>query len=389
MPGGDQAGGMALDNEVGLFAIKSDVAQQLLQPFDAAHVRVDLMQLAPLALYNLARFDLLGNLPPENEYNRNESREWVCLLSMGTIATDAVFTDGFRIWQRNIPIGGNHFTQAISKELKLTFAKAEQMKRNAARNANAKLLYQAMRPVFNDFCSEVQRSIAFFTSVHRVAEVRKIHTFGPALSVPGMQVYLEKNLALPVQRADRISRQTGEDALPPELRERLPSLAVCYGLAVQGLKMGRLDINLLPEKRQRRQHWRSVLGLGRSLIAAVRGADSAMCAMLGKENTILHNFARFVLLLLLIAGAYWFLGRTPGPESGDTKPAGYETPANDPFSGAKREQDLRFRFRRARAALAACKARCRNERSRSCLVVCRRAASATRTASGNAPLCNA
>ena len=55
----------------------------------------------------------------------------VVVLSMGTETTDLVVTNGFRVWQRSIPLGGNHFTKQLTKELKLTFAKAEHLKRNA------------------------------------------------------------------------------------------------------------------------------------------------------------------------------------------------------------------------------------------------------------------
>ena len=47
------------------------------------------------------------------------------VISLGTDTTDLVMTNGYRVWQRSIPIGGNHFTKALTKELKLTFAKAE------------------------------------------------------------------------------------------------------------------------------------------------------------------------------------------------------------------------------------------------------------------------
>ena len=40
-----------------------------------------------------------------------EKNAAVVLLDMGADKTDLVITDGVRIWQRNVPIGGNHFTQ--------------------------------------------------------------------------------------------------------------------------------------------------------------------------------------------------------------------------------------------------------------------------------------
>ena len=82
-----------------------------------------------------------------------------------------MITNGYRVWQRSIPIGGNHFTKALTKELKLTFAKAEHLKRNAMKAENPKLVFQAMRPVFSDLVAEIQRSIGFFTSNNRTAKL--------------------------------------------------------------------------------------------------------------------------------------------------------------------------------------------------------------------------
>ena len=69
-----------------------------------------------------------------------------------------------------MPIGGNHFTRALTKELKLTFAKAEHLKRNATKAPDPKAVFTAMRGIFNDFASEVNRSIGFYSSVNRAGD---------------------------------------------------------------------------------------------------------------------------------------------------------------------------------------------------------------------------
>ena len=81
--------------------------------------------------------------------------ESIVLVSLGTDATDLVVTNGFKVWQRSVPLGGSHFTKALTKEMKLTFAKAEHLKRNATTAQDPKAVFQAMRPVFNDLQTEV------------------------------------------------------------------------------------------------------------------------------------------------------------------------------------------------------------------------------------------
>jgi type IV pilus assembly protein PilM len=92
-------------------------------------------------------------------------------LSIGTDASDLLVTNGFRVWQRSVPIGGNHFTRQLTKDLKLTFAKAEHIKKNAMQADDPKLVFQAMRPVFNDMVTEIQRSLSFYKSLNKKSEL--------------------------------------------------------------------------------------------------------------------------------------------------------------------------------------------------------------------------
>ena len=133
MGGGSEEEGFALETEIGLFAMKRDAVFRALEPFQKAGIEVDLVQLTPLALYNYVLFDQLRDLPPIEEYDPENPPESVVVVSLGTDSTDLVVTNGYRVWQRSVPLGGNHFTKALTKELKLTFAKAEHLKRNAAR----------------------------------------------------------------------------------------------------------------------------------------------------------------------------------------------------------------------------------------------------------------
>ncbi len=158
MGGGSEEEGFALETEIGLFAMKRDAVFRALEPFLKAGIEVDIVQLTPLALYNFVLFDQLRDLPSAEEYDPENPPESVVVVSLGTDATDLVVTNGYRVWQRSIPLGGSHFTKALTKELKLTFAKAEHLKRNATAATDPKAVFQAMRPVFSDLLTELQRS---------------------------------------------------------------------------------------------------------------------------------------------------------------------------------------------------------------------------------------
>jgi type IV pilus assembly protein PilM len=239
--------GFALETEVGLFAMKRDEVFRRLDPFRDTGIDIDFVQLTPLALYNYLLFDQIRDLPTAEEYDPDDPPESVVILSLGTDATDLVITNGFRVWQRSIPIGGNHFTKALTKEMKLTFAKAEHLKRNATAAADPKAVFQAMKPVFNDLLTELQRSISYFGNLDRNAKLGRIVALGNAMKLPGLRKYLSQSLGFEIERVEAYNGLTGPAVVSsPIFQENALCFGVCYGLVLQGLGLSGIHTNLLP-----------------------------------------------------------------------------------------------------------------------------------------------
>lgn len=225
--------------EVGLFAMKRDQINRAIQPLKNAGIEVDLVQMGPIALYNFANFD--------RKPVKGDNSGSVVYVDIGADNTDLIISDGTRIWQRNVPIGGNHFTRALTKELKLTFAKAEHLKRNATKAPDPRAVFTAMRGIFNDFSSEINRSIGFYSSVNRTAKISKVVGLGNGFKLPGLQKFLQQNLSYDVEKLESFEKLTGDEVITaPQFVENLPSFAIAYGLAVQGLGNASLKTNLLP-----------------------------------------------------------------------------------------------------------------------------------------------
>ncbi len=249
MPGSMVEEGYALESEVGLFAMKREQAYRQLAPFDAANIEVDIVQLAPLALYNMVAYDRMSERLDADMFDADNPPASSVLLSIGTDSSDLIVTNGFRIWQRSMPIGGNHFTRQLTKDLKMTFAKAEHLKRNAREAADPKLVFQTMRPVFNDLVTEVQRSIGFFRSIDKKAEINDLLITGNTVKMPGLAAYLGKNLGFEVHVLDRFNRLSGDDVLSiPTFRDNAPTFSVCYGLCLQGLGVSQVHATLVPRE---------------------------------------------------------------------------------------------------------------------------------------------
>jgi type IV pilus assembly protein PilM len=273
--GGGAVDGFALETEIGLFAMKRDVISRYLGYFAGSKTEIHLIQMSPLALVNFATYELLktpvptvpgapgamgapgaegapAETPPEEEANPTPRGKKRCtvVMDVGTDASNLVITDGGKIiWQRPIPLGGNNFTRALTKELKLTFAKAEHLKRNAAKSPDMASILKAIKPVLTDFVGEVQRSLGYFTNTHRDAHVAHLVGLGSAFKLPGLQKYLADKLSLEVKKPTKFEKLSGETVLnDPLFQENLLTYPVAYGLALQALGQARLVTNLLPKE---------------------------------------------------------------------------------------------------------------------------------------------
>lgn len=260
-------GGFAMETEIGLFAMKRDIINRHLAHYQGVKTEVHLVQMAPLALANYATYELLkkrgGDAPAEEggELPPGKKKRCVVILDIGTEGSNLLITDGAKvIWQRPVPLGGNNFTRVLTKEMKLTFAKAEHLKRNAAKSPDLAQILKALRPVLTDFVGEVQRSLGYFTNTHRDAHVAYMVGLGSAFKLPGLQKYLSEKLSLEVRKPATIDGVSGEAVLNDAVfQENALTFPVAYGLALQGLssletdpeqqkKYALLRTNLLPHE---------------------------------------------------------------------------------------------------------------------------------------------
>lgn len=234
-----------VENEIGLFAIKKDQVYRALQAFKDVKVEVHEVQMAPLAITNFLAFDVLGL----DRGGQSAAQDCVVAMDMGVDSTNLVVTDGGRvIWQRAIPIGGNHFTRALTREMKLTFAKAEHLKRNATKAEDPKKIFASMKPVFADFVGELQRSLSFFTNSHRNAQIKRMFGLGNAFRLTGLQKFVAQSMGVEVEKLESYSRLVGDEVKnSPVFVDNLLSFAVAYGLALQGVGASKIATNLLPQ----------------------------------------------------------------------------------------------------------------------------------------------
>ena len=244
LEGGIEESGFVIDAEIALFAMKRDQVEKAIEPFKDADIEIDILQLSPVSLANVVMFD---ELPKPSEVDPDAPPPSIVLASMGVDSTDLIITNGLKIWQRTMPIGGSNFTRALVQGMRMTFPKAENLKRNAARADDPKKVFQTLRPVFNEFASELQRSLNYFTGQDRTAKIGQVLLVGNAAKLRGLSDFLAKQLQLEVHRLREFKGLEGDLILKtPAFRENQLAFATVYGLAMQGLGVASIRTNLLP-----------------------------------------------------------------------------------------------------------------------------------------------
>ena len=238
------------ETEVGIFAIKNEVISTIMDYFARENIQVSCVQISPMALYNYALYD-------QKDISASGDKA-VVILDMGAENTTLVVCSKSGVWQRSIRIGGNAFTEAIAETFKLHFAKAEKLKRTAPMSKYVRQLFTAMKPVFTDLGSEIQRSLGFYSSSGpgRDKGFSKIIALGGGMKLQGVAKYLQQSLGVAVIKPDSFKRlSVSPEVSAAKFHGNVSDFGVVYGLAVQLLGEAQIKINLLPRKLARAMAW--------------------------------------------------------------------------------------------------------------------------------------
>ncbi len=235
------------DVKVGIFAITKERVMQFLSNYRAVGVQVDELTLSPVAVFNAFSYELA----------ESGGDGGTVFLDIGSVSTDVIVIEDGQIWLRTLPIGGNNFTEALVKQFKISYAKAEKLKKEAATSKYAKQIFQAMRSVFADLVQEVQRSIGYYQSMNRDSELERIVGLGSTFKLPGLQKFLKQQLQLDVSKPQPFARVEVDGKRESELAGAAGNLSTAYGLALQGLGLETVSANILPAHILKQRLWKA------------------------------------------------------------------------------------------------------------------------------------
>lgn len=266
--------------EVGIFAITRQKITDRLTMWQDVGLVPDIVTLSPVAAYNALAYDLAFD----------EQTPGTVIVDIGTTSTDLVIAEAGRVWVRTFPIGGHQFTEALVEAFKLSYPKAEKLKREAEQGQHARHVFKAMSPVFADLAQDIQRSIGYYQSLHRDAKLVRLIGMGSTFLLPGIRRFLKQQLQMHIYRLEEFKRMNVSGPRADEFKANLIGMATPYGLALQGLDMATLEANLMPAAVLRTAMWRrKVAWFGVAAGVAVAAAAAMQLRPFLDRQAVLAN----------------------------------------------------------------------------------------------------
>ncbi len=222
--------------EVGLFALKREGVEEMVRLLAPWRRNLRVIQDAPLAVYNLLRFEGLVNEP-------------MIVLDMGASTTDLLVINPPRFWLRPLLLGGNAITERLQAHFGISYQESERIKERASESAREAQLLRVIRPVVGNMLSEIQRSLGYYKSLAKGVKFTRILALGNAFKLRGLDRALAEGLPYPIGELKGLQRF--EFAAPLTRKDFQPYLAgscAALGLLVQGQGLGHIRINLVPEE---------------------------------------------------------------------------------------------------------------------------------------------
>jgi type IV pilus assembly protein PilM len=165
-----------------------------------------------------------------------EDAHVVVLLNAGASAININILQGDQsVFTRDISMGGNAYTEAVQKELNLSFDAAEQLKKGIpVDGATFEEAQPVLRAVTENVLLEIQKTFDFFKATASSDQIDRIMLSGGASRVDGFQETLHERFNAPVEPFDPFRAVAWDSKkLAGDPMELGPTAAVAVGLALR------------------------------------------------------------------------------------------------------------------------------------------------------------
>ncbi len=163
------------------------------------------------------------------------------LLNIGaSVMNINIVRGGVPLFTRDVSVGGNQYTDALQKELELSFEDAENLKRGQAlAGISDDQKAAVLRSVSEILVLEIQKTFDFFRATAGAAGINHLYAAGGAARTPGLLDMLREEFQMPVEELDPFRRILYNPAKFSDeyIREIGPRLAVCVGLGLRSFDL--------------------------------------------------------------------------------------------------------------------------------------------------------
>ena len=228
LPPSEMDGQEAGEMSVILVAAKKDKINELTELVKGAGLLPLVMDVDAFAIENMHGIDY-----PELQ------EETTALVNVGaSVMNINIVAKGTSLFTRDIPIGGNRYTEAIQRELGLSFEEAEEAKKGG-QNAGARQasIQGIIESVNAEVASEIARTIDYFKSTVGDADVQQVLLCGGGAQISGLDQQLRDRMQITIEVVNPFAEidTSGSEFDEASLAELAPIAAVGVGLALRSV----------------------------------------------------------------------------------------------------------------------------------------------------------
>lgn len=197
--------------EVLLVAVKNETMGQHLALLKDAGVEPVVIDVDSFSLCNAYSLNV------NDESESGGKADTVAIINMGAkFTTITICEKDIPHLTRDVNIGGNNFTKEIQREFNLSFAQAEEMKKQHAvivvesealllnsmpssDDDKSSRIFEAITPALNKLLNDVRRSFDYYESTVKRKPVQKILLSGGTSKIKNIDRFLSERLGMPVE----------------------------------------------------------------------------------------------------------------------------------------------------------------------------------------------
>lgn len=224
----DSSGDGQGEMSVILVAAKKDKINELTELVKGAGLMPMVMDVDAFAIENMHAI----NYPMAQD-------ETTAIVNVGASVMNVnIIRGGVSLFTRDIPLGGNRYTEAIQREMGLSYEEAEETKKGEGANTTTSgSVENVIDSVNGEVASEIARTVDYFKTSGANAGLDRVLVCGGVARVKGLVQQLTDRMQTPVEVANPFGEIdiSGADVDQETLAELAPLASVAVGLALRSV----------------------------------------------------------------------------------------------------------------------------------------------------------